>query len=479
MTPTAKESGAGQGPAVALVNGLLLSLILGAVTWCGYSVSQHKSHLVVRIAPAIAILIGLPILFLFKPVARFLAASILIGFGTGVYLAEALAVMLVDPDRPALQAMGKAAKQDGVVFDERDRIEVLSDMRRRNIKAYPPFYPYLLLNSLLTIDGHPALPVGDIAHAFTVCCNEGGQYSTYTTDEYGFPNPAGSWSNAPIDVALIGASSATSECVPYPDSLVAQLRQRYPKTMTLGAGGNGPLLELASIREYLPVLKPRYVLWLFGESHTPEYLEAEAHSELLLRYFDPSFRQGLYGEQSSIDQAVAGYFESGIAAEQAKRTMAHKVWDFAILKDFRMLMYYFVTAHAAKPQPHEFAVAVYERALREGKKTIAAWGGNLAIVYWPDSARYPGVANYSPALRQTFDRTHDIVVNTAGKLAIPVIDLSRSFSDGKASETGANTPYFYPYPAHFKPAGYRFAGSEIVSAMGKASMMPAQEKNQP
>ena len=119
---------------------------------------------------------------------------------------------------------------------------------------------------------------------------------------------------------MVGASAAVGECVPRSDSLVAQLRARYPRIVTLGAGGNGPLLELASIREYLPLLKPKRVLWIFAESHTPEYLETESESPRLLRYLDGSYRQGLLEKQNEVNQAVVTYFDTGIRREAANRT---------------------------------------------------------------------------------------------------------------------------------------------------------------
>jgi hypothetical protein len=106
---------------------------------------------------------------------------------------------------------------------------------------------------------------------------------------------------------------------------------------------------------------------------------------------------------------------------------------------------------------------------------IAEWGGTVTLVYWPDSSRYPGICNYTPGLRQLYDRTHDAVFNVAGKLAIPVIDLSRSFPDLPISQSMKNTEYFYPYPAHPKPAGYHRAGNAILSSLD-AAPQPSRSK---
>jgi hypothetical protein len=447
----------------------LTAALLAAAAFGVYSIKGGASHLYLRLALVSIVAVSVLLLFLFRPVVRILAASVFIGLGAGVYCVEALSIALTDPDRPALQVMEATARKDGIAYDGRTRLEVLADMHSHGVVAWPPFYPYLLLNSPLRIGDQEILPLGSLANARTICCNESGQYLTYTTDEHGFRNPPGSWSNLPADVAIVGASSAVSECVDDPDSLVTLLRARYPRTITVGAGGNGPLLELASIREYLPTVKPRLVLWLYGEVHTPEYFEAEVHNPLTLRYLDPSFTQGLAGKQDQINHAVANYFERGIREGEAEHSLAHRTRDFAALKDTRMLLYYFATARSFRPNPRvaaaEFDAALYERALLEGVKTVSQWGGTVALVYWPDSSRYPAGPGYSAQNVRALDESRDKILAIAKRNAVPTIDLSHSFPENDSA--AANARFFYPFPAHFKPAGYHLAARQLIAAMAQ------------
>jgi hypothetical protein len=464
---TGERSSAKQPLALAFANVALFAISIGSLAWCVYSFSHQKSNLSIRLAPAVVGLAA-PVLLALKPMVRLIALAMFIGVGVGLYSAQLFALILTDPDRPALQATEKEAKQAGVPFDGRTRIEAIDDFRSHGVIAYPPFYPYLLLDSPLRIAGEPVIALSSLPRAVTVVCNDSGQYLTYTTDEHGFPNPPGSWSASPIDVAIIGASAAVGECVPPADNLASQIRTRYARTTVVGAGGDGPLLELASVREYLPMLKPKRVLWIFSESHTPEYLESEARSPSLLRYLDPSYRQGLLEKQDAVNKAVARYFEDGIRTGEAAESWKTKIRNFVTLKDFRTVMYYYVTARTARPKPFQFNSSMYERVLREGQRTIAEWGGSVTLVYWPDSSRYAGICNYTPGLRQLYDRTHEAVMGVAGRLAIPVIDLSRSFPDLPAAQSAKNTEYFYPYPAHPKPAGYHVAGNAILSSLEAA-----------
>jgi hypothetical protein len=442
-------------------NIVLFAISIGSLAWCVYAVANQKSHLYVRLAPAIVGLAA-PFLLKFKPAARLAAASVLVGAVVGLYSAQLFALILTDPDRPILQAMEKEAKQAGVPFDGRTRIEVIDDLRSQGRTAYPPFYPYLLLDSPLQIDGGPAIALSGISNTMAVACNEGGQYLTYTTDEHGFPNPPGSWSASGIDIAIIGASSAVGECVPPADNLASQLRARYPHTVAVAAGGDGPLLELASIREYLQALKPKRVLWIFSESHTPEYLDFETHYPYLFHYLDPSFRQGLFEKQEALDKAIAQYFEDGIREEERLESWRKKARDFITLKNFRTVMYYFVAAKTARPKQFHFNSALYEQVLREGQRTAAAWGGTITVVYWPDPSRYRGASNYTPGVRELCDRTRGVFMDVAERVGVSVIDLSRTYPD---SESMKDAEYFYSFPAHFKPAGYHLAGDAILSSI--------------
>jgi hypothetical protein len=139
--------------------------------------------------------------------------------------------------------------------------------------------------------------------------------------------------------------------------------------------------------------------------------------------------------------------------------------SFAFLKSVRTLMYYFVTALTAHPEPVPFDTALYKKILEEGRREIAAWGGNVTLVYWPDPSRYPGICSYSPALRQIYDHTRETVLNAAKEVNVPVIDLTKVYPDLPASKSGENAQYFYPYQAHMKPPGYHRAADAILAEL--------------
>ena len=73
--------------------------------------------------------------------------------------------------------------------------------------------------------------------------------------------------------------------------------------------GNGPLFELAQIKEYLPALKPKIVLWFYYEGNDLSNLKIEKQSALLRRYLEGGFTQNLLDRQADIDRVLTEYYD--------------------------------------------------------------------------------------------------------------------------------------------------------------------------
>jgi hypothetical protein len=465
VATVAQEKGRMQCRLLVVANGLL---ILAAIAFLGlgaYFTLIHKP-LYVR-AALLVFAVGCLALLALRPAIRILAASLLLGAVAGLYTTELFSRVLYNDDLPYRRGVRSSALSAGVQYDPRTRLEAILEYRSRGVQAYPPFYPYLLLDTPLKVNGESTIPLGGHSGVFVVVCNEGGQYLTYNTDEHGFPNPQGTWQSPSMQIAIVGDSNAVGECVPEPDSIAAKLRSVYPSTVTLGAGGHGPLFTLASIREYLRNSKPKQVLWLYSESHTPQYLDFESRYPFLLRYVDdPNYSQKLIDEQPQLDTAIARYVEKGIRQELHAHGLPATLRDFVLLKNVRTLGFE-LRARMRPAKPPEFNTQLFERVLGEGASEVKNWGGELILVYWPDASRYPGIANYSPALRSRHDADHEKVLDVASRLGIRVIDVTPTFPDLPASRAAENSVYFYSFPAHYTPQGYRVASQTILNALEK------------
>ena len=141
---------------------------------------------------------------------------------------------------------------------------------------------------------------------------------TFQSDEHGFRNPPGLWRPGPLDIAAVGDSYTEGECVPPGKEFVALIREQYSRTLNLGMRGSGPLLELGQIKEYLPVLTPKIVLWFYYEGNDLIDLNIEKRSKLLRRYLENGFTQNLVGRQADIDRVLTEKATAAEAAELAR-----------------------------------------------------------------------------------------------------------------------------------------------------------------
>ncbi|MFP5287336.1 MAG: hypothetical protein ACLGI9_16485, partial [Thermoanaerobaculia bacterium] len=154
------------------MNGVLILGHLFSLAWLLYAVLADKPHLYQKLLPAAAA-VGCLALLKLAPAARVRAALALAGLFAGLYAAE-IALGVLDPERARQQAIRKVARDKGVPFDARTRLQVITDLRKHDVRAYPTFYPFHLLDSPLSVEGVKILPVGGVARAVAVSCNESG-----------------------------------------------------------------------------------------------------------------------------------------------------------------------------------------------------------------------------------------------------------------------------------------------------------------
>jgi len=186
----------------------------------------------------------------------------------------------------------------------------------------------------------------------------------------------------------------------------------------------------------------------------------------LMRYLDESFSQGLMHRQPGIDRAVRQYLEDATQAELHPQgpSVTATALELVTLKQVRISVFN-LGARVRAPDGNRLDGDLYRQVLGRGQQIVNGWGGKITLVYIPDMGRYPGVAGYSPAYRRACDKTRATVLAVAGSLGIPVIDISPRFPDLPPSQQAQYDRYFYPYPAHFKPEGYRVIDGAILEEL--------------
>jgi len=266
-------------------------------------------------------------------------SSIAIALGAG----EAIAATILSSVERAhwldLRQRADIARRGGRTFDRRTPLELIHHLRDQGIDAVgyvSPMEAYIgpavqkyQDAPFLRLDGQDVIPLGGISRRPTILCNEAGEYVTYDSDEHGFNNPKGLWSAGASDILIVGDSFAHGACVPSDKSFGALLRQRYPKTISVGYMGNGPLVELAALAEYGPFLKPSVVLWCYYEGNDLLDLRNERNSRLLDRYMTDAFTYASWAfNRRSI--ALSGNISRG-SLSRARQLARNNGWALAPL----------------------------------------------------------------------------------------------------------------------------------------------------
>lgn len=209
----------------------------------------------------------------------------------------------------------------GKNYDDRSRIQVVDDLRKKDKKATLSIFPSVFLSN------DKIIPVSGLPGRQTVLCNENGYFAIYESDRYGFNNIDSNWDNSQIDVLLIGDSHTHGSCVNYKDTIAGNLNKINSSLNVINAGmkANGPLIELASLREIINLNKKIDNVILILTSNDIDNLVAEKKNKILINYLnDEDFSQNLFSKQKIVDNLMIDF----LVKEEKKRRKEDKYFDF-------------------------------------------------------------------------------------------------------------------------------------------------------
>lgn len=379
------------------------------------------------------------------------------------------------------------AKELGINFDARDKQQVVDDLNSRGFDAVPLVFPKVLLNeqpdgtlkSTISINGSEVLPLAGIANKITVLCNESGEFVTYKSDQHGFNNPPHLWDMTPISIVSVGDSFVNGRCVPPDTNFTAVIRKRSPVSLNLGIDGNGPLTELATLKEYAQVVKPKVVLWFYFEGNDLADLIIESKSRLLTSYLMREFSQGLFGRQSEIDRALSDYIKMAKPKSKVMQVLEEltalirdpqqgkiKIKDIFKLVELRQRLglvdgrerestegYRSSASIEARKRAMRPATDLFYNVLLEARRSVENWGGVLYFVY------LPGWQRYAPGNTGNPDR--DAVLEMAAKVGLPIIDVHQAFAVQK------DPVNLFPFrlDGHYTEEGNRIVADYVLQSI--------------
>jgi hypothetical protein len=362
-------------------------------------------------------------------------------------------------------------------FDARTVWEIAEDERAAGKKAIAAFAPRAVLarrGGGVEIDGAVVLPLGGVSGETTLFCNEAGAWASYEADERGFNNPRGIWGGArgALEVAVLGEGFMQGGCVPGGQGAVDVIRGAFLRTLNLAMNGNGPLLELAALVEYLSDQRPRFVVWAYYDRDLAA-LEDEKRNPILGRYLEGGFRQGLAQRQAAVDAAVRGAlaemdrqgarFPAALAGLGATRARSpHWLQDLVTGSDNSAAgaglrfdrVSDFLGARLSRQRPPPPDLATFKRVLGRAQAAVNGWGGTLFFAYLPDVHQLRGPEHPWRAP----------VLALVRELGLPLVDVHPAFT--QEADPGALR---WHESAHCNEKGHALLGRTLLGALARAA----------
>jgi hypothetical protein len=302
-------------------------------------------------------------------------------------------------------------------------------------------------------------------------CNESGEWVAYRADHHGFNNPDEVWQRK-AEIAALGDSFTHGYCVPPGESFVDLIRQQHRDTLNLGIAGDGPLLMLATLSEYLPQLHPRVVLWFYFEGNDLEDLQRERRSSILDRYLNDAFVQEGLSRQQEIDRAILAEIP-GVMALAAKRARerplnATTYYFQSVLKltELRQRLGLLSGPDAREREAAEdfqgMNFEVFRAVLSHAKRRVESWGGELRFVYLPDWERY------TTQYRSLGDTRRNDVLKAVADLGLSLIDVEPAF------RAHGDPLSLFPFrqPGHYTKVGHHLVADTVLRHLTANSALP-------
>lgn len=373
-------------------------------------------------------------------------------FVFSVFLAET--ILYVAKIQPYTE-FRRGVKSDHSFRDIRSKAQFVSDSRANGIEMVPDIPPHTFIKSNgLGTKQEPLFPVGSISNSPTVYCNVYGEHLVYQSDQYGFRNPNSIYAEKDLDVLIVGDSFSAGHCEK--NDIGTLLRQKGLNTLNIAYFANGPLIELAALREYGFNTKAKVLLWIYFEGNDLKNLKQESVSPILMNYLNPDFTQSLKSKQGVIDKRLSQHVNKRLSRELDKEESRFSLKNILQLKGLRFKVRRFFNRTNRTFYPlEEFKpyLPLLSDVLSRAKNDAEAAGTKMFFVYLPQRERYGGPVN---ELRLHTFRPD--VLEIVNELDIPLIDF------GDVLDNTENPRDYFPYgiKGHYNQTGYDLLSEQIL-----------------
>ena len=350
------------------------------------------------------------------------------------------------------------ASKAGIDFDNRTKLEVIADFSKKDIHAVPALRPALFVDSigLNKKDVGSLYPLSGISNKVTIGENETGNFAIYQSDRYGFNNPDYEWDAKKVSWILTGDSFAEGRAVNTGEDIAGVIRSiTNDSVINLGRSGNGPLLELAALKEYGQIKDSEKVLWIYYEENDMIDLSNEKSNPLLMQYMKNDFSQNLANRQNEVDKALSSYLEKN------KKNKGKNNFKLSIYKHktawVRLKTIISLVKNIINPSTELKIDPLFNKVLLNAKSEVDKSGGTLYFIYLPEYGRYK-----SHFISHNDYRKKSKVLDIVRSLDIPIIDIHEEVF--KIHQDPLSLFPFRSY-GHYNADGYAKVAKAIIDSI--------------
>jgi len=359
----------------------------------------------------------------------------------GLYLFEGYLTFKEQTSKELFLKQQLYEKQTGNKWDKRSKLEIYKDLKKINSKIVLRFVPKNLYE-----DSDNILSLSGISNSKTIYCNENGYYSINQSDRYGFNNPDEEWDNKETEYLIVGDSFTHGACVNRPNDIGSVLRILSNKSvLNLGYSGHGPLLEYATLKEFLNS-NTKKIIWNYYEGNDFYNLEDELKNKILVNYLDNiNFSQNLKLRQNEIDILSKQKIKQKINKTEKNALNIDDVLKILKLNKIRTELNNYLPKNQQPTYegPTEFAINAFKKTLSLAKNLAIKNNSKFYFVYLPDYNRY----------KKDYNNTnYNLVKDIVNELDISFIDINK-----EVFEKEQNPLKLFPFElfGHYNEVGYK------------------------
>ena len=411
-----------------------------------YDSKRISFYVIYYIASSTGILFFSFILILNKTIKENIITS-LITFILLAYISEGILIFLnkknpkIDDIQMEKERRIKRAnliyKNYNIEVETKSSLEFKEHLDKQGVKVFLLVSPFRMLDtdgiknfSWQDSSNQPKkiYPLSGKSHKLTLGGSETGKYIIYKSDRYGFNNSDDEWDKK-IDITVIGDSNVHSNHLPREYGYAGRLKKLTNKSViNLGIGNNGPLIELATLKEYAKKLKPKLVLWVYCEDNDLPELKKEIKSKILSQYLKNGFSQNLIEKQSFIENNYDIFVEKRIKNRKSQVQSSafsieknnNKYLSYIKLIEIRKILFNDLI-NSWRNRITKEDLLNFKKVLIEAKRVTDSFNGKFYFVYLPATTRY--ISDFDKTHLKKNDYYRDEVLKIAEDIDLTIIDL--------------------------------------------------------